>query len=369
MVLGVNAQETNIDKFEKFPFDKLVSAPWDANTKIFMVYVDDSLGSDKNDGFSWANAKKTITGGVTAIPSDQKGYLMQLFVTPGTYNERILMTGKQNGKIDFIWKPKAGRLDTTIVVKGTTAGPTIYYANWTNQVQNFGFTFSAPSTDGNATHIAWGRWVFETKSWATMQIEGNVYPTLVSFMSSVFDMTGSTWKGVFLNAKTILMQFCEIKGIKSLDFAQANTITTAYDTYWKFYDSTKADHMPPYSGYSLVFRGATPLASFDNTTAVIDLRHLHYVDTLTKPAITLGASFGGYYKYDTTSTLTDNSTIMHSTEYSGATYSYFNRYMYIDSHKPYMRGFDSTRVAPTVSDSVWIKQNFNGQDYWIKMVK
>jgi len=50
----------------------------------YTIHVDDANGNDGNDGKSFANAKKTISSAVTAVPDGGT-----IIVWPGTYNEKV----------------------------------------------------------------------------------------------------------------------------------------------------------------------------------------------------------------------------------------------------------------------------------------
>src|SRR3990167_5549544 len=56
-------------------------------------YVDGTNGSNNNDGFAWDRAKATITAGLALCTSSEGDHV---WVTPGTYAENVVLTGKHN---------------------------------------------------------------------------------------------------------------------------------------------------------------------------------------------------------------------------------------------------------------------------------
>ena len=83
-----------------FPNHLLVETPWGGSAFRFMV--DSVNGDDSFDGFSWANAKKSIQGAIDSLPKDLQGHGATLFIKPGTYNG-ILLDNFKNGSISFEW--------------------------------------------------------------------------------------------------------------------------------------------------------------------------------------------------------------------------------------------------------------------------
>jgi len=86
-----------------FPQNVLREQWNDQSTLTLSIYIDAQQGNDNNDGFSWPNAKKTLSATQQIIPYDLRGITVFIFLHPGTYIEDSLTFNHINGVIRFCW--------------------------------------------------------------------------------------------------------------------------------------------------------------------------------------------------------------------------------------------------------------------------
>lgn len=93
-------KETNDEKIVDIFENKVVRFPYDRVPLTY--YIDGERGDDKNDGKSWAKAKRTLTAPWEEIGPDLKGYGCDVFVAPGTYPDALVFR-YSNGPVAYHW--------------------------------------------------------------------------------------------------------------------------------------------------------------------------------------------------------------------------------------------------------------------------
>lgn len=383
-------------RIDPFPYHKLVTMP--SGVMAFRLMVDDSLGNDSNDGLTWATAKKTINGALNTLPSDLKNYEVQVIVQNGVYRETINLNRFFNGLIHFqrfgtnwnsstsawgsFWKNGATnpfRNDSTVQIVPPTGNMAFTaYSSGTSLSLIF------QSQDTLSNQFEYGRWIFKTSSYYIF--ESNPLASL-GFYGVIFDATGGTWEAnAFRGETNLVLQNCSfigVTGTKQIRISNAKLSSTIqHDSYWKWNGRSPL----PYPGKSPVFYDTLPQILCVGLNRTLDFRTAYLVKG-GKLKLTLNSDFTGTIYYDTsTAYIVDGSIENHKIASNGNLISnYLTTKFRVVSDTAYISSLkttntitgknlnflatDSTRTFRAITDSLMVKVNINGIDYWLKLVR
>jgi hypothetical protein len=396
--VGISQEKNQLRNVIQFPYDKMVPASWDANTLVFRLMVA-PWGEDgnKNYGFTWEKPFKTITGALNFLPVDLLGYEVIIYVHGGFYNKAGVNPNHRfhNGRVNFHWvgtfinnSTNAGNIwvrggadksatpilyDSAITVVDTTAAwRGVFNMNCTEDRSGIFIFFNSYDY---ATSTAYpNMWIFDGSY--------SAQPYLFYICASSYENT-HFYNGtslVFNLGSILYVGFYTDNGLKTcvggtITFNGGSGGASTGNSDWGTASHLAFRNLNSFSGTWYYKNVVSSAYIYDaNLQASVDLRGFHNLDE-TDVYANLVAGFNGTVIYeDSTVTLTDGATSPHNIiRYHNnvllSTTNYFSSPLSTVGRTLTLTGSDSTRTEPSVVDSVYLKININGTDYYLKVIR
>lgn len=372
----------NLMNLETFPFDKMVDK-WDGSgLKVFRLFVNAATGSPSNDGLLWSTAKQTITGALSVLPSDLKGYSVYIFIMPGTYNESIIIpfsntvcnlyqynTYWTSGTSDqAIWS-KAGEAvtgsDTPVIINGGSGSACTVGGG------SYELIFNAYNPDNNKQLAKMFKFTTTATPTTLFTAGWGGGDRIVDFIGCTFDLQGTTNFGVEIGQNNLLyFSSCEfIGGTGAASTGSGNWNTAVFintfgvNTYFgnRFPYNWETGFAPVAANgiYFEDIKQAINLA--DNSTskgAVLNFASISYVDidraygkTIIRVASTVTGADIRYHSDYNTLTSTTNLARKVTELKTGTVNNYISTNYYEIGNQAYIKNLPTS--APATSGALW----------------
>lgn len=339
----------NDESVQTFPSQLLVEG-WGGGD-VFRFYVDPTLGSDDNDGQTWATAKATLQATVNALPQDMGGYTQFILLKAGETYPGLQTIGKSNGAIEFLWcgafvdtantpgkysywvrngaTTPIGSNDPVVLLSDTARSDSRFLTTYTNsslyiriQASNYDFAWSEVGFG------YWGRMELRTiaglssyygllQNWSSPQKSA----TIVSECGLVFyaENHGGT-DAILSGSDNIWIGEAEFIGDASVSANNSGSVWRAMiyggsNTTLRGTANIKyhASYDRPYAGKAYVVRGTVNVFAgwADGSTSSYNFSNMYYdPDWLTSDSTNIELH-NGYYNY-TLNTSSANTTITYA---------------------------------------------------------
>jgi hypothetical protein len=393
---GPSHGQVTIDQFN-LKANKLVGAPWDANVKLFRLMVA-PWGKDDSPsyGFSWQRPFKTITGALNWLPTDMKSYECNILIHGGRYINGMQPSHRfHNGRVNLMWVGTYANTGSGIWNTWIRAGSTTPILNDSaivvcdtlltgnsvvelNNDQDFsGFVWSFRGYDYDNSTAFDNKWVFDGR-YGTHDYLFTIHPGNFGLTDLTFGDCGIA-KFYLGNITTIginlidwgPMRHVTLNKIKIIGGSGAASTGNGLYGSGMSVDASKGSLTMStstiYGVTSVWLVGTFPFTTYDIHTLTLD--------SGSKVNLHLYGEYQGVVSYaDETFTLVDASTLNHSLRryHSSALadiISYITPNYSLSNTKFRYNNIDTTRTFDAVTDSVKIKVNLNGQDYWLKLTR
>lgn len=391
----VKAQGYSVDDFNLKSY-WLTNHPTVSNVKLFRLMVA-PWGSDtkKDYGFSWEKPFKTITGALDWVPKDLKGYECNILVSGGHYGNGIKPNHRfSNGRINFMWVGtyantgsgwnawiRAGAInpittDSAAYVFDTTTTVNVVELNNDQDLVGFYWEFRAYDYV-NSPHAYDHKWIFDgrigTHTGGLMTVHAGLSKTwfiinsvgIVDFYLGTANYIGlnfSDWSDMY----QVTLNKCYIYGGTGTASTGNSFWTSALTAMITNGSLTLTNcHFKGVKGVYFLSNGLSTNVNISGST-------LDSGDVLTAG---LYGNYQGNLTYnDECFTVSDASNLQHTIlKYHGG--SLLEKTFYVTPNYLFKQNelrfnnLDSTRTFDSNTDSVKVKVNLNGQDYWLKLTR